>query len=260
MVLDRKAPIPLYYQIADHLRAVYEDQEAGTRLPSEPELARFYGVSRGTIKEALDILEKEGRIERQRGVGTFVTQPRIQQSWSRIESYSEQITLHGYETSARLLTFAVVKAGPKIGRRLGVEPETEVYHIERLRYIGSDPLVIITSYLPVAEVGPLSEAEAGGSLYAVLEQRGLRPTRVQDSFAAGIAGPAVAHTLQIPEGSPVLYTTRIGFAHGRTVEYSSSIIRAKDYVLTIESVEEPAGSVTIRRGFSLPEEAERSRA
>lgn len=256
MVLDRKGPIPLYYQIAEDLRSRYEEVQTGTRLPSEPELAKSYGVSRGTIKQALDELEKEGRIERIRGVGTFVTQPRIQQSGTKIQSYTEQVALHGYETWAKVLSFKVVRAGEKMGAKLGIAPGDEVYCIERLRYIGKDPLVLITSYLPKAKVGVLTEEDAADSLYLALEKRGLRPTRVQDRFTAGIASPSVAEILQIVEGSPVLYTARLGFVQEEIVEYSRSIIRARDYVLTIESVEEPTGNVSFRRGFSLPEEEE----
>jgi GntR family transcriptional regulator len=254
MVVDRKAPIPLYYQIAEDLRVKYGDEAAGTRLPSEPELAKLYGVSRGTIKQALDELEKAGRIERQRGKGTFVTQPRIQQPGTKIQSYTEQVSLHGYETSAQVLEFKIVQAGAKAGARLRLSPEARVYRIERLRYIGQEPLVTVTSYLPVDRVGPLSPGDAAESLYLALERRGLRPTRVQDSFAAGIASPAVAQVLQIVEGSPVLCTERLGFVQDEVMEYSSSVIRAKDYVLTIETVEEPTGSISFRRGFSLPEE------
>src|SRR6266496_5274589 len=121
-------PIPLYHQLSQLLRTAIEQgtYHPGDRLPSEPELIREYGVSRITVRQALDELEAEGRVVRRHGKGTYVAEPRIEQELVRLTDFVEDMQQAGQHPSSRVLAFEHEPARPVIAKALNILRGTEV--------------------------------------------------------------------------------------------------------------------------------------
>ena len=107
--INKDIPIPYYYQIAQSLRELIEDSEEGAgdreiALPSELELCQVYDVTRGTVRHALEALEREGLISRERGRGTFVTRRRVQLDLTRLCSTTQDMKIRGWTPGTKVLS------------------------------------------------------------------------------------------------------------------------------------------------------------
>jgi GntR family transcriptional regulator len=118
-------------------------------LPSEADLAAYYGVHRLTVRRAIVELVREGLLRRQRGVGTFVAAPKLTQTLARASGFSERVRAAGRRPSSRVLSFEVASAAGAVAQRLGVAPGAPVYTLVRLRYADDEPVMLETAWLPV---------------------------------------------------------------------------------------------------------------
>jgi len=176
-------------------------------LPSEPQLMRVYGISRSTVRRALAQLEAEGRIERKRGSGTFARQQKQQAATPRDFSQVLDDTAAARSAVATSRTIASRRlAAPAF--LLDQQPglgET-VLLIRRIRYIGREPIVLESAYLP-EEIGdrltPRRLGTNGGGILKVLAAHGHQSASVEREFAALEADPLAAESLDLAIGEPV---------------------------------------------------------
>lgn len=135
-------PIPKYYQVATHLRELITSGELqpADQMPTEESLVERHGVSRGTVRKALQLLVDEGLVETEQGRGSFVTSAVRSSNYFSLVSFDEEMRRQQRKPSTRLLTFEVRKAGEKMAGRLAIPPETLVYQIERLRLADDLPV------------------------------------------------------------------------------------------------------------------------
>jgi GntR family transcriptional regulator len=233
-VIDKASSTPYYDQLAEILRReISEKQAEGEpfQLPSENELAEQHGLSRATVRHALDKLEHEGWIYRQKGVGSFAVVRRVEQELTRLDSTTEAMRQRGWRLETRVLHIRQVAATHHIERALELKPEEMVYELCRLRIVDDLPLSLQTAYLPAALCPRLEENDLTASLYRLLESRyGLRLWNGQETLRARKATAPEAHILNIGEGIPVMYTERITYAaNGSPVEYLEAIWRGDRY-------------------------------
>lgn len=212
-LLDEDASTPLYQQIYDLLRAKIISGELGInmRLPAEQELTEMLGVSRITVKRALNELAMVGFVRRQRGIGTVVTYdaaaPTVKGSF---ENLIDGLTRMGVETEVQLLDCTMATASPAICETLELPKGSAVQRIVRLRRLAGEPFSYLVTYIPadVAEGYPEDEL-ASQSLIKLLEKAGHAPVEAEQTIMAEAAEPAVAANLGVAPGSPLLRIHRI---------------------------------------------------
>jgi GntR family transcriptional regulator len=232
--LDRSSFVPLYYQLQEVLK---EQIESGywhpdELLPSEPELARRFGVSRAVVRQALDILEDDHQIVRIRGRGTFVARPKLEMPLQLV-SFSEDMLARGLHPGAIDITRRTVRATVLLARAFRTEPGTEIHVIERLRTADGEPMAVERAHI-LASFAPdlLDRRLADRSLYGVLEAvYGLVFDAGDQIINAGVADATDARHLKIPRGSAVLLLERRSYAGGVCAELTASTYRADRYQL-----------------------------
>lgn len=231
VTVDRASPVPLYYQVATKLEELIESGTIapGDRLENEVDLADQLGVSRPTMRRAIQYLVDRGLLVRKRGVGTQVISPRVRRP-VELTSLYDDLAKTGRRPLTRVTSFEVVPAPDVVAHALGVPEGSDVYWIERLRFAGDEPLALMHNAVPL-DVITLSEAdlEARG-LYELLRAAGIVPRIATEVIGARAASAAEARTLGETRGAPLLTMTRTAYNDsGRAVEYGSHIYRASLY-------------------------------
>lgn len=219
---------PKYRQLRTALKELISELPAGSSMPTERELGQRFGVSRGTVRHALDRLEAEQLIYRYQGKGTFVAKPKIDQVLE-LASHTASIRARGMEPSSRLVGVSRTVATLTVAEMIGAAEGSPVLQLERVRLANSEPLAMELLYLDAARFGEL-EALLGSSqsLYALLRDRyGIELAWGEETIEARVATEREADLLGIALGSPVLLLCRQSFdAEGRPVEYVQSVYRA----------------------------------
>jgi GntR family transcriptional regulator len=196
--------------VADVLRPALVTRAEGELLPAENDLAADFAVSRNTVREALDLLRREGLIDRIPGVGTVVTTARYDHSIDTLAGLAETLTGSG-EVRNVVRERRVVPAPAAVAGRLGLEPGAAVVYVERLRLADGQPLSLDQTYL-VPDLGEaLREADlAGQDVFALLEQTsGRRLGGASIALEAGSADEHTAGLLGVRPGAPLLLLERL---------------------------------------------------
>lgn len=219
-LLEPSSPVPLYHQLeralADRITAgVY-----GDGLPGELELVAEFGVSRGTVRQALDRLSRRGLIVRQRGRGSFVAPIPLEYPVGRFYHFAHEMSERGIAESSRVLAGGLVRAPRRITRRLDIAPDTRCVRLVRLRLAGDRPLLLETSHIPETLAPTLLEADlTHGSLYDVLEAGGVRLNRVTEEVRSVTLTSAEAEPFALEAGTPALALERLAWAGDRAAEH-----------------------------------------
>jgi GntR family transcriptional regulator len=230
---------PIYMQLANRLRGQIENGfiRTGDALPSERDLCAIMGASRVTVRKSIALLINEGLLTRRQGSGTFVTQ-RIQAPGSFLSSFSEDAKGRGETSETCWISKQVDSATEEEARLLELAEGAQIARISRVRKSGGEPLAIENAVIPADMLPELDQL--GNSLYRALERLGNRPMSGQQRIRAGLAGPAEAKLLEIPEHSEILRIERLTRrADGRAVELTRSLYRGERY----EFVSELRGSL-----------------
>lgn len=233
-VIDKTNPMPYYRQLADLLRReISEQQSEGEiyQLPSENELAERHGITRSTVRRALDVLEQDGWIYREKGKGSFAAVRRVEHELTRLVSTTEDMRRRGWPLTTKVISVEQIPSMPYIARALELPEGAPVYELCRLRIVDDDPLSLQTAYLPAQLCPRLEENDLTSSLYRLLETRfGLRLWTGKEILRARGANPREAELLQIRQGMPVMYMERVTYAaDGVAVEYLEAVWRGDRY-------------------------------
>jgi GntR family transcriptional regulator len=220
-----------HVQVREHVRSLIDHLPPGAAAPSERELVARFGVARMTVRQALDALVSEGLLERIPGRGTFVAEPRTERVSRPISSYTEEMRQRGALPESQTLIARVEQAGPGVARALDVSVGDPIMHWKRLRRADGRIVCLSDAYLNEILLPGFLQGGTPTSLYDALAERGLRPTRVEDSIAAEAANAHDAKLLEIGEGEPVLRFSRRGMAKGRIIEVSRTIYRPDAYTV-----------------------------
>lgn len=228
--LDLTSPIPLYYQLQEHIRTLIEEGQLaeGSHLPTEAELASTFHVSRATVREALRGLVERGLIEKRQGVGSIVTSPKIDEILPGLASFSTEMKARGFTVTSNILNVGRLVPPTRVLNALNLSLESEVVMVRRLRFVNRKPFLISTSYLPNQTS---LEDDFSGSLYEMLETKyGYRILAGRNSIEAGLADEYEAKLLETEVGSAVLRITWLAFADkNQPIEYSETTYRGDRY-------------------------------
>jgi DNA-binding GntR family transcriptional regulator len=195
-----------YRAIADELRGRVEsgDLAAGALLPSESELSAAYGVSRVTVRKALELLRDEGMIDARQGFGWFVATERVRQTLGRLGTIESQLGELGVGSERRVVGFRFVATPPRARQLLGVDSVLEVRRVNRA---DGQPFARVTVWCPEEVGARLSRADVEASPF--YELVGVPIGSATQTIGAAAAAPEDAALLAVPVGSPVLVCERI---------------------------------------------------
>jgi GntR family transcriptional regulator len=207
-----------YLELADTLRERIASGARGA-LASEAELGREHGVSRVTVRRALEVLRDEGLVSSRQGVGWFVAVDPVRQSLGRVTTVEAALEAAGAEWSRRVLEFAFETASGDVAKTLGLPADGEVLRVTRLNLADGEPFAVVTVWVPASLGAALSKADVERStFYDLLPRQGVEPGRVKQTITAIAADRATASQLGVPTGSPLLACRRVTYdRHGDAV-------------------------------------------
>lgn len=235
-MIDPANIIPKYFQLANILREKIQNGEFAPQdaIPSERHLEELYNLSRPTIRQAIDLLERQGYLYRIHGKGTFVSPPKLQKGMLELTSFSEDMRNRGLEPGQQILDFGYVAPSAKIAQQLGLSgPDAKVLRIRRIRLGNEEPIGLQDSYLTLGAGQTITrdEIQQRGSIYAILQDKfGIFPTEADETLEVTLATPEEAELLQIPVGSPLLLNERTLWSQDRkAIEFVSILYRGDRY-------------------------------
>ncbi|SCL29383.1 transcriptional regulator, GntR family [Micromonospora rhizosphaerae] len=239
IAVDRSSPVPLYFQVAEQFAAAIQRGELapGDRLDSELQLADRLGLSRPTVRQAIQHLVDKGLIVRRRGVGTQVVRSEVRRA-VELTSLHDDLVRAGQQPSTSVLELAAVACPATAAQALGVPAGAEVQHLRRLRFADGEPLAVMENWLPLDPVRLTLDALQSRGLYALLRAAGLRIRTAHQRIGARAATAAEAQMLGERRGAPLLTMTRTAYDdQGRHVEHGAHIYRAARYALEVTVAE-----------------------
>jgi GntR family transcriptional regulator len=234
-----RSPVPLYHQVYLHLvdalaRGMWA---SGEQIPTERDLAVNFGCSLITVRRALDELVREGRLERTRGRGTFVTEPPIARNILGPIGFADELRSLGYQPYSVVVTARAEEASPAVANALDISPRAPVYYLERVRGADGQPLVLEQVRLPAALVPGLIEREFGreASLWDTLRDVYRRPVeRYREMLSATIPTAREAELLALRSRKPAVQFEGVAFTTDDVpIELSRTVVspeRARYYV------------------------------
>ncbi|GAA1461270.1 GntR family transcriptional regulator [Williamsia maris] len=228
--LDRSTPIPLYHQLAQAIESAIVGGELtpGDRLENELDLAKRLGLSRPTIRQAIQELVDKGVLVRKRGVGTQVVQNPVHRS-VELTSLFDDLTGAGLHPTTQLLEYRVHIPDHDLRDELQLEVGVEAVSIKRLRRSNGEPLAVMINHLPAEISPPPGELEADG-LYRGLRSRGVHIRLARQRIGAKGADPGEAEILGVDTGAALLTMQRTAFDDsGKVVEIGRHVYLADHY-------------------------------
>lgn len=246
---DEAGSGPLYLQFQKRLAEAINSGRlsAGDSLPAERDMAAMTGLSRVTVRKAVQALVAGGQLVQRRGSGTFVAPrvERLEQALSLLTSFTEDMARRGKSVESVWLSRQIASPSPEEVMALGLGLGDRVARLERVRKSDDIPLAIERASLSTASIPDPKQVER--SLYAVLESRGLRPVRAVQRISATNLASRDADLLGVPPGAAGLRIERIGYlSSGRVVEFTRSLYRGDAYDFAVELTLPPQGGTSER--------------
>lgn len=228
--LDRNSPMPLWAQLEADLRRRLEVGEFDERFPTDLELTEAYEVSRHTVREAVRHLNRNGLLRRERGRGTVVNRTEFEQTLGTLYSLFQSVESAGVEQTSEILRREVAVDEVAAGH-LDLEPDAELFFLERLRLAGGSPLAVDRAWLPLILAESLLEVDfSHTALYVELEAVGAPvPNEGWERLAPLIPAPADRELLGLGRNDAAFFLERLGRRDGRPIEWRTTIIRGDRY-------------------------------
>lgn len=218
-------------RVREHLLGLIEAGSPGDAIPSERALCAELGVSRPTLRTAVDELVATGQLVREHGRGMFVAPAKITQELTP-EDTAFVVPRASGAWSSRILERTTFRAGARIGRKLRVSPAAELIYIARLRLVDGSPIAIEHLHIP-AELAPAltpQELESGELYDHLREHHQLSVHEATQSIEPTVVSESEAEVLGVPVLSPALLIERLTLdTSGRPVEYVHSLYRGDRY-------------------------------
>lgn len=227
--IDHTSKLPLYELIEQNFHdLILRDQlKTGDPIPPEYDLADYYGVSRMTLRRALENLARQGWIVRRQGIGTFARKPTTTRIAPSRLSFTEQMRFIGRQPSSRLISLKVVKATEEVASSLNIREGELAFEISRVRLADQEPILLEITYLSQERFPGLEKAAdlEAGSLYETLRTRyGVNVVNMDQTLEPVLLNSQDAALLEAEAGTPAIMSEVISFgADGEPIEYTWSI-------------------------------------
>ncbi|MFD9792263.1 GntR family transcriptional regulator [Streptomyces sp. NPDC059070] len=239
--MDRTSPVPLYFQLSQQLEAAIERGALtpGSLLGNEIELAGRLGLSRPTVRQAIQALVDKGLLVRRRGVGTQVVHSQVKRPLE-LSSLYDDLEAAGQKPATKVLRNTLEPATAEVAAALGVAEGDDVHLVERLRYAHGEPMARLRNHLPTGLLAlDTAQLEATG-LYRLMRGAGITLHSARQSVGARAADAAEAELLAEETGAPLLTMERTTFDDtGRAVEFAAHVYRASRYAFEFQLLVRP---------------------
>lgn len=256
-MIRKDSPVPLYYQLAEHIRAQIQSGalRPGDRLPSERDLSQQAGVSRMTARQALAYLVRAGLLSVRHGVGAFVAEPKVAYPILHLRSFTESMAQAGKPVFSRVLMQAAEPPPLNIAAALKLRPGAPAVKLVRLRGVENVPLLLETSYVALELCPGLDALDlTDQSLYTQFEHRyGLQVTRAQQTFEATNANDYEQQIFGLRHEVPMLLLEGVTFTGSDIpLEYFKAVYRGDRCSFAFESrrpgaaIDAPAAQLSVR--------------
>jgi len=236
--LDKESKVPLYLQLMDELIKKIDSEEYSLddKLPSERELCEIYELSRITVRQALQELEREGYIYKLHGKGTFVSPKSYNQKLIKLYSFTEEMKKLGKTPTTKVLSFQEIALDERLANKMNLAPLDEVFQIVRLRLADDEPLMFETSYIPKRIFPDLTEKDlAERPMYDVfMQDYKVGVTKAIERFSATIIRKKEAEHLKINAEHPAMLIKRFAYQEEELIEYTISVTRGDKFDYTVE--------------------------
>lgn len=235
MHIDKKSPIPVYYQLKNILLKKIQNGEytADSLIPSERDLGESLNISRMTVRQALNQLVSEGVLYREKGKGTFVSRSKIEQR--NIMSFSDIVLKKGLIPTTRILCFNKEQVDDETAAILGLKPEENVFVIKRLRLASGTPVGIEEAFIPEKHCPGLDNYDLTSSLYKLIKEEYSYPIRYVDNvIEASRASKEEITQLCITKNVPVLKVNSVNYTDSDLkLFYERSVYRSDEYKYSV---------------------------
>ena len=221
--------MPLYFQLKEIFLEKIENQKLkdGDMIPSENELQKIYGVSRATVRNAIQLLVYEGFLEKKKGKGTFVKRRKLEEQLPVLKSFTEEMLSRN--ASKKVICAAYTKPPPAISARLNLPQGERVFSLKRLMLVDGKPLGILHSYIPAKFKLSIDE-DYTKSLYRVLEKKGIRLKDAEQTIEASMSTREETRLMGMKVPFSTLVIKRLAYSvNGEIVEYVKGIYHGDRY-------------------------------
>ncbi|MGC2999850.1 GntR family transcriptional regulator [Streptomyces sp. G35A] len=234
--LDRGSPVPLYHQLAQQLEAAIEHGvlAPGNLLGNEVDLSVRLGLSRPTVRQAIQSLVDKGLLVRRRGVGTQVVHSQVKRPLE-LSSLYDDLEAAGQGPTTEVAAHETVPAPADVAAALGLAEGGEVIHLERLRRTHGRPVALLCNYLPSGLLDLDGARLESTGLYRMMRAAGITLHSARQTVGARSATAQEAARLDEEEGAALLTMQRTAYDDtGRPVEYGTHIYRASRYAFDFQ--------------------------
>jgi GntR family transcriptional regulator len=235
--LDKHLPVPLYFQLKEALRKrmIAHEWQPGRKIPTEAEICERFGVSRITVRKALQDLQDEGYLERKQGLGTFVKNTAIRDRLCKFQSFTEELKRNGRREKAALLDFDIVAADDEVSTGLHILPGQSVFRVRRIRLADDMPYACETSYIPrqLAD-GLTGQMVSKRGLYASLASLGILVDHAVERLRPVKLDEDTANLLNVHVDEAAISLIRTASCGASAVEYCVSTVGGDSFSYVVE--------------------------
>jgi GntR family transcriptional regulator len=236
LAISRSSKVPLYQQVYEILRSeiLANNYKPGEMISPTSDLVKQYHVSSITIRQALEMLEQEGLIYRQRGRGTFIAHPTLEQSLTRITSFTEDMLQRGNKPGTKVMLSGLIPATNEVANKLQVELNEELACVKRLRLADGEPMSVEEALLVHRYCqGILQHDFATNSMRMILEKEfGIRLVKAKQTIRALQVPANLVKPLSLKPGAPILFIERVSYSqYELPVEFLRIYYRGDRYEL-----------------------------
>lgn len=238
--VNKDIPVPLYYQLEQSLLRLIKKNvlSEGDLIPSEIDISTRLNISRPTVRQALNSMVESGYLVRNRGIGTFVTKPKItDQFFIKLESYNDEMLRQDLVPKTKVLSFKKIRGIERINEKLNLDYSKSLIHLERLRYADDTPIVYLDTYLPYDEFSELLSFNLEQhSLYDLMKTKaGYDVEHAQRYIESVLAKEHEAKLLEIDVNDPICLTKSTSYVKdNKPVEYSVARYRGDKTKFLVE--------------------------
>ena len=228
---------PKYVQVKEEIRRRIRSKEwtAGCRIPVESEFCEMFGVSRITVRKALEELQMEGYLVKIQGKGTFVREQTVEQRLCKFDSFSEELRRQGIQEQARVMELSSVSADADLANHLQIVVGEQVHRVYRIRCTEHGPYAVETSYIPVNFAPAISKDMINeNGLYKTLEAHGVVVDSARETFKAINVNKEQSDLLNVRIDAAAIGLTRTTYSGAVIVEYCVSVVRGDFFSYSVE--------------------------
>ncbi|WP_245723106.1 GntR family transcriptional regulator [Natribacillus halophilus] len=237
-LLDKQSRIPLYRQLVEEVIKKIENNAyyEGYKLPSERKFCETYDLSRITVRQAMQDLEREGYIYKYHGKGTFVAPKTYNQNLVNLYSFTEEMKKLGKVPTVKVLSFERFPIDERLASKIQLDAGEEVYQIVRLRIADGEPLMYETTHLPAKLFPNLTGKQLSEKpMYNIFRNHyNINVTRAIEKFSATITRDHEAKHLETYTQNPAMLIKRFAYHRDTLIEYTISVARGEKFDYTVE--------------------------